>query len=615
MRRTLLSIIISIFSACTLFPQSISRIEPLSWWIGMKTPLQLMIYGENIKDAEVTSSEQGIVIEAVHNADSPNYIFLDISVNPLLKPGTYKFIITKNKKELQFNYTFDKRREGSAMRKSFGPQDIVYLLMPDRFANGDFKNDTCTTAVEKTDRSDNYGRHGGDIDGLIKNIDYFNKLGITTIWSTPLLFDNESESSYHGYACADFYRIDPRFGSNSLYRDFVERANRRGIKIIMDIVPNHCGKAHWWMNDLPFHNWIHTFSEYTQSNFAMSTQSDIHSSKIDNEGCVEGWFDKSMPDMNLSNPFLLRYFTQNAIWWIEWANLSGVRVDTYPYNDKLAVAKWVSQIRKEYPVLSIVGECWFSSPQEISYWEGDAVNHDGYKSNLTNVMDFPLQEIIGPALLQDSTPKWGEGMLKIYKTLSLDFAYNHPENLMIFADNHDTHRISEVLDKDPQKMKMVLTLLATLRGIPQIYYGTEIMLSTVDGKLGHGEERIDMPGGWNGDSKNVFENIGLSKEEESLFNYAKKLFNWRRDKSVIHYGGMTHYWPMDNLYVYFRYLDTKLVMILINNNNVSLKVNWKRYEESIGAKKTGRDIISGISINVDNEIDIAAQNSMIIEFD
>lgn len=615
MKKSIVLLILSIIYANVLFSQYISRIEPLSWWVGMKTPLQLMIYGENLKDASIVSMNSKIIIEAVHNADSPNYLFLDISIDPSLEPGYYKFILIKGEKEIPFNYAFDKRREGSAIRKSFGPQDIVYLLMPDRFANGNARNDNHPDASERADRSANYGRHGGDIDGLIGSLDYLSELGITAIWSTPLLFDNEPESSYHGYACADYYRIDPRFGSNEQYRNFVKEANERGIKIIMDMVPNHSGMAHWWMKDLPFHDWLHMFPQYTQSNFAMSTHSDIHSSKIDNERCVEGWFDRSMPDMNLNQPFLLKYFLQNAIWWVEWANLSGIRVDTFPYSDKYAAAEWTSNIRKEYPNISIVGECLFLSPQEVSYWEGDADNRDGYRSNLTNIMDFPLQDAIHSGLVKDSVPQWGEGFYKIYKSLSLDFAYKHPNNLMIFADNHDTHRVSEMLNKDSKKVKMALTLLATMRGIPQIYYGTEIMLSTKDGKLGHGEERLDMPGGWTGDSKSVFNGKGLSCEEQDILNYAKKLFNWRKDKSVVHFGQMTHYWPENNLYVFFRNLDDKLIMVLINNHTNSQTIDWKRFSESIGGKTTGEDVISGEMIRVGSAKKIAAQSSMIVEFD
>jgi len=595
--------------------QSITRVEPPSWWIGMQTPLQLLIYGDSVGFAKLISHNPKILVNSCHRADSPNYLFADITIDTSLKPGTYILSLKTAEKEIPFNYTFEKRRIGSSQRESFGPQDVVYLIMPDRFANGDTLNDSRSETIEKSNRVSNYGRHGGDILGLINNLDYIQKLGVTAIWSTPLLLDNEKESSYHGYACADYYKIDPRFGTNELYKKFVGESKTKGIKIIMDMVPNHCGSAHWWMKDLPFKKWVNIFPEYTQSNFAMSSPADIHSSNVDMNRFIEGWFDKTMPDMNLNQPFLHKYFTQNAIWWIEWADLSGIRVDTFPYSDKYAASQWVANIRKEYPNISIVGECWYLTPQEISYWEGGENKRDGYNSNLTNVMDFSLQDAIITGFNQDSVPNWGEGLFRLYKSISLDYIYKNSDNLMIFADNHDTHRISELMNKDLNKVKMVLSLLATMRGMPQIYYGTEIMLSTMDGKLGHGEERIDMPGGWPGAKKNVFTNVGLSKNEIDVLDHAKKLFNWRRDKKVIHYGKMTHYWPADNIYVYFRYLNDNIVMVLINNSKENHVINWGRFSESIKDKKEGHDIVSGKKIVVGKETTIKFQTSMIIDFD
>lgn len=594
------------------FGGSITRIEPPSWWVGMKdNSLQLMLYGLNISDYILTTNSKHIKIERHHRAKSANYLFVDITIHRDASPGEYSFVLKNGKTAIPFKYTLD-RRDGREI-SSFSPSDMVYLIMPDRFVNGDPSNDTHSEAKEKANRLEHYGRHGGDIAGMINSLDYLQELGVTALWSTPLLFDNEPTASYHGYACADYYRIDPRFGTNELYREFVNSANKRGIKIIKDLVPNHCGMEHWWISDLPFDDWIHTFPSFTRSNYAMTTHHDIYASNIDNRLCVKGWFDTSMPDMNLNNPFVLKYFTQNAIWWIEWASLSGLRIDTFPYSDKYAMSSWIGSILKEYPTLNIVGECWFSTSQEIAYWEGGANNRDGYNSNLPSVMDFQLQEAIGSAFKEDGTPEWGKGMFRIYRSLSMDAIYREPGNLMIFADNHDTHRIAEIVGKDPNKIKMLLTLLATMRGVPQIYYGTELMLTSKDGKLGHGEERVNMPGGWSGDSINVFTGEGISETGRDLLDYFKSIFIWRKGSEVIHNGKMKHYWPNHNLYVYFRYNHNKSVMVVINNNTKELELDWKLYEESTSGYSHGKDIIWGKEIKIGEILKVPPQTSMVFE--
>ena len=591
--------------AVSLNATEISRVEPPSWWVGMNnSTLQIMLYGNDLKGGKVTTGEKGIKILSVKYGDSPNYLFIEAKISPKLKPGRYLFTVTKGNLKADFLYTFDKKGSAGKMTgKGFGPQDMVYLLMPDRFANGDKSNDSHPDALEKASYDKPYGRHGGDIQGIINSLDYLSKLGVTAIWSTPMLFDNEPRASYHGYACSDYYKIDPRFGSNELFRKYVAEAANRDIGIIMDMVPNHSGINHWWYNDLPFNDWIHKFPKYTQSNFAMSSHADIHASLTDNLRCTTGWFDTSMPDMNLKNPYLLKYFVQNAVWWTEWAGLAAIRVDTYPYSDKYAVAEWVSGILKEYPYMNIVGECWFSTPAEVAYWEGSAQNRDGYSSKLPSVMDFPLQEAIGGALLKDGHPGWGEGMFRIYRSLSLDFVYTNPYSLLIFADNHDTNRISETLKGDVSKMKMMLALLATMRGTPQIYYGTEIMLKTKDGKLGHGEERLDMP------AESEF-----NPEQRALADYTSKLFTWRKGSKAIHEGKLKHFWPNDNLYVYFRNFSNEVVMVIINNNTKPLNLNWDIYSEAINSGRAGRDIISGNAVTSGNPFEVAPQSACVISF-
>lgn len=591
----------------------IERVEPPNWWVGMNSnKLQLMLYGKDISYYKIDSNSDLIRIERVHRADSPNYLFVDLVLQNGIKAGDYTFTLSRGVTRETFSYTLNKREPRDDF-KTFSSADMVYLIMPDRFANGDPSNDNHKDAQETSNRLEHYGRHGGDIAGIIKSLDYLNSIGVTAIWSTPMLFDNEPEASYHGYACADYYRIDPRFGSNEMYKDLVNQAKSRGIKIIKDIVPNHCGMAHWWMSDLPFEDWIHKFDSFTRSNYAMSTHFDPYASKVDNELCTRGWFDTSMPDMNLKNPFVLNYFIQNAIWWVEWSGISGIRVDTFPYSDKFAIANWIKAILQEYPSINIVGEAWFGSAQEIAYWEGGARNADGYNSYLPSVMDFPLYDAIQKAFLEDGDPGWGEGMFRIYRSLALDNIYVNPIGLMVFGDNHDTHRLFHAVGYDTKKFKMALTLLATIRGVPQIYYGTEIMLSSLDGTLGHGPERVNMPGGWSGDSKNVFTGELLTPIESDVLKHFSKIFNWRKKSEIIHVGNTKHYWPTDNLYVFFRYTDSGSVMIILNNNSRDIKLDWSRYAESLDRYTKGKDIISGLEYVVGQETIIEAQSSMIIE--
>jgi glycosidase len=491
---------------------------------------------------------------------------------------------------------------------------MIYLLMPDRFANGNPANDSHKDAAEEANRKSPYGRHGGDIQGVINHLDYIRELGATAVWPTPLLFDNEPSASYHGYACADYYRIDPRFGSNDLYRAMVAEAHRQGIKWIMDMVPNHCGAAHWWMSDLPFASWVNRFPAYTQSNYQMATQSDPHASAYDSNLCTRGWFDRPMPDMNLANPFVQQYLSQMAIWWVEYADLDGLRVDTYPYSDKQGIAAWTKSIMDEYPHLNIVGEAWLSMPAFIAYWQADVGNRDGYNSNLPSVMDFSLQDNLIKALSQDSLPAWDEGMIKVYTSIAQDFVYANPNNLLIFAENHDTNRLAWLLKGKKEKHKMVMALLATMRGIPQLYYGSEWMMQN-KAKQGHGEERLDMPGGWPGDRRSVFEESGRTQEENDVFSYAKKLFTWRKTATVIHDGKLMQLVPIDNnCYVYFRYTATEMVMVVINNCSEAKTISWPRFAEMTDGYAQGEEVVSARTVTVGEPWDVAPQTAQVVHF-
>lgn len=602
--------------AVLLFPshvigQKIDRVEPLSWWTDMKIPLRLMFHGDNIQSAELSVKEAGITITGIHKAESPNYLFVDIDIK---KAGVYTFQLKVGRKRLTYKYTISDRHPNSAMRPSFTSADVMYLLMPDRFANGDSSNDNNAQMAEQAHRNEFFGRHGGDIQGIINHLDYIKDLGATAIWSTPLLTDNESFASYHGYACADYYHIDPRYGSNELYKQMVDECHKRDLKVIMDIVTNHCGMAHWWMQDLPYQDWIHQFDEFTRSNNVFSINMDPNASLYDKKLHECGWFDLSMPDMNLDNPQLLHYFKQWAIWWIEYSGLDGLRVDTYPYNEKAPMADWCAAIRNEYPNINIVGECWTRPTSQVAYWQAGAPNADGFSSNLPSVMDFPLQESICQGLNEDGRG-WNEGMARIYTSLSNDYLYADVNNVLIFSGNHDMERIADILGQDKQKIKMAITMIATMRGIPQIFYGEELMFVSKDRSQGHGGLRLDFPGGWNTDSVNLFDEATLQGDQKEIFHYYKQLLNWRKGEPVIHSGKTLHFLSRDNTYAYFRYNDDKAVFVYINASNDVKEIPWSNYDELLKTyHPVGKELFSHQHIDTQKTHQIPSKEILMVEF-
>lgn len=594
----------------------IERAEPLSWWVGMNTPLQLMVKGENIAACrvEVASDKQGLRIKEVHTADSPNYLFIDVEVAATAEVGTHYFVFTPAEGEaFKLPYEIAARKEGSRERKSFTTADMVYLIMPDRFANGDASNDSTDDTREKAARKEFFGRHGGDLQGMIDHLDYIASVGATAIWSTPLLVDDEPAQSYHGYACGDYYHIDPRYGSNELFRTYVEECHARDLKVIMDIVTNHCGISHWWMEDLPFEDWVHQFPEFTRTNNLFSTNMDPNASKYDLEIQESGWFDYSMPDMNLNNPYLLHYFKQWAVWWIEWSGLDGLRVDTYPYNEKEPMSEWCKAVMAEYPNLNIVGECWTGSIPQLAYWQGGNANNDGFDSHLPSIMDFPLRDAICSALPTDSL-RWGEGMIRVYDVLSHDFVYHDLSKMLIFSGNHDTERIGDIVRKNPARAKLSMALLATMRGIPQLLYGEELMLTSADMRMGHGGLRVDMPGGWPGDEVNCFVEEGRKGVHKELFDYTQRLFQWRKTKPVIHHGKTLHFADRGNTYAYFRYDDTDAVFVYINNSRGKKQVPWGHYAEITGTLSEGRNVVTGEPIEMSEAVTVGPREALIVEF-
>ena len=590
----------------------IDRVEPPFWWSDMNlSEIQIMFYGKNINQNEISVSN-GLTIKSVQKTENPNYLFVTIDTKNIAAQE-FVFTFKNGKKSFTQSYSLKTRRENSKFRKSYDSSDVIYLIMPDRFANGNPNNDNSKSTKEISNRSLPGGRHGGDIEGLIKNLDYIEELGATAIWPTPLCEDNDEAYSYHGYAQSDVYKIDPRYGTNEDYVKLSAELHRRGMKNIMDYVTNHWGWKHWMYNDLPTYNWIHQFPGYSQSNYRMTTQFDKNASKIDSKQCMDGWFVPSMPDLNQSNPMVLNYLIQNAIWWIEYADLDGFRVDTYSYNDKEGISKWTKAITDEYPHFNIVGEVWMHDQAQMSYWQKDSKIGaiQSYNSNLPSVMDFTLHDAIGNVFNEDRQ-SWDRGMIQVYDNFANDFLYPNPNNLLVFAENHDTGRFNEIYKSDFKKYQMAMTLIATVRGIPQLYYGSEIGMKGDKGK-GDADIRRDFPGGWNGDKNNAFTKEGRTAEQQKFFEFSSKLFTWRKSKEVIHTGKMMHYVPDNNVYVYFRYNEKETVMVIINNNSDKQTLKTNRFKESIQNLKSGKEVLSGKTFDLNNDIEIEGKSAIILE--
>lgn len=605
--------LIMIFISTPFFAQ-IDRVEPPFWYAGMEnTELQILFYGKNIAENEVTVSNK-IQITDVIKTENPNYIFVTIDTKNVIAQD-FIFSFSKDKKVVfTKKYTLKKRRSNSAARKSFDASDMIYLIMPDRFANGNPKNDSNKSVIEKVERSNPGGRHGGDIAGMIQNLDYLKDLGVTTVWPTPLCEDNDKTYSYHTYAQSDVYKIDPRYGTNEEYVQLASELHKRDMKLIMDYVTNHWGLQHWMMNDLPTKDWINQFENYTGTSHKRTTVHDINASKIDYDICFNGWFVPSMPDLNQKNPLVLKYLTQNAIWWIEYADLDGLRVDTYNYADPNAIAKWTKAITDEYPNLNIVGEISMRDQAQLSYWQKDSKVGaiQNFNSNLPSIMDFIMLDAF-QSIFNENDGSWDKGMMKIYDNLANDFLYPNPNNIMIFAENHDTERFNEVYKNDFKKYQMAMALVATLRGIPQLYYGSEIGMAGDRNKGGDAAIRQDFPGGWKEDTNNAFLKSSRTEEQEHYFDFTSKLFQWRKTNEAVHFGKTTHYIPENNVYVYFRYTDTKTVMVVVNNSDNNQTIKTNRFQENIEKFSTGKDILSSKTIDLKQDLTIESKSVLILE--
>lgn len=585
---------------------TIDHIEPSFWWAGMKNrDLQIMVHAKDIAYLRPKINTPGIRLVNVIQTSNRNYLFLNLEIQPTVKPQTFPIHFLKDEKVVfSHPYTLKERKENSAARQGFSTADVLYLITPDRFANGDPSNDNHPDMREKSNRSFKGGRHGGDIAGIIKNLDYIKSTGFSAIWLNPVLENNQTEYSYHGYSITDFYKVDPRFGSNDSYLDLVKNCHEKGLKVIMDMIVNHCGSFHWWMNDLPDTDWINFDNKFVNTTHQRAVIQDVHVSEYDKKMFTDGWFVETMPDLNQKNTLLSTYLIQNAIWWIEYADIDGIRMDTYPYPDKDFMSDWTCAVMAEYPGFNIVGEEWSENPAIVAHWLKGKVNPNGYSSCLPGAMDFPIQGALRKSLTNNN---W----YPLYETLSMDFLYPDANNLVVFPDNHDMSRLYSQVNENLDLFNLGLTYMLTTRGTPQIYYGTEILMSN-PGTDDHGIIRSDFPGGWQGDQKNGFSNIGLSSNQIETKSHIQKLLKWREKKGVIHHGKMMHFVPENNIYVYFRYDNDEKVMVVLSLNKKDVTLDLKRFKEMLPNSFSATEIISGTNMELADSLNVPAYKSLIL---
>ncbi len=587
------------------------KIEPSNWWVGMQNPkLELLVNAANIQGREVRIDDPNVVLEKVIPTESPNFLILQLDIAKA-EAGEFSIQFYKgNERPIEFNYPLKKRKDLDY--EGFNSEDVIYLITPDRFVNGDPKNDIIPSLQEKTiDRKEPFARHGGDIRGIISSLDYISDMGFTALWSSPLLINDMAEQSYHGYAITDLYEVDPRFGTLKEYQELAEKCREKDIKLIMDMVANHIGVSHSWMQDRPFENWINVWPEYTQSNHRRTANQDRYASQKDKKELEKGWFVPTMPDLNQEDPYLATYLIQNNIWWIETLGLQGIRQDTYPYPNKEFMAKWCAAIMQEYPDFSIVGEEWSYNPLLIAYWQDGKDNWDGYRSFMKSSMDFAMQEKISEGLINDET--WGTGLIEIYEGLANDFAYPRPKDIMIFPDNHDMNRIATQLNDDPILTQMAVGYQLMLPRIPQIYYGTEILMSNSGFDGNHGVIRTDFPGGWKGDKVNTFTGKGLSDAQKEMKKFMTKVLNYRKNNKTISKGQTTHFAPKDGVYVLFRWDGVRKVMVILNKNEESLDLDLSPFAEMNIAGNAFKNIITGDNQRYKTQIPLPKKGIYIFE--
>ena len=604
----------------------VDRIDPANWFVGIKnTSLQLMVYGENIRQADVTTDYDGVKIDSIVRLDSPNYLLVYLNLEGV-KPGEMTLNFKNGKAVKKVKYELKAREKRGEERMGFTNADVLYMLMPDRFADGNpDNNDIKGMNPYKTDRSQPSLRHGGDLDGIRRHLDYFKELGVTALWFTPVLENNSPGGSYHGYATTDYYRVDPRFGTNDEYRRLTDEAHAKGLKIVMDMIFNHCGFEHPWIDDMPSKDWLNTpewlydrkdktkaevSRKYMQTTYKLTPTVDPYASAIDLKETVDGWFVPSMPDLNQRNPHVIRYLIQNSIWWIETVSIDGIRMDTYPYADADAMALWMKTIDEEYPNFNVVGETWVSDPPYTAAWQKDS-KISQRNSYLKTVMDFSFHAKINQAKYEN-TDGSGNGMNRIYENFVYDYLYPNPSSVMAFVENHDTDRFLGN-GRDTTALKQAMAILLTVKRIPQLYYGTEILMNGTKEKT-DGYVRKDFPGGFPGDDHNAFTAGGRTPEENAMFTWLSRLLHWRQGNDVITKGSQTQFIPYNGVYVIARRYNGRTVMTVVNGTGRTTVFAVKRYAEVIGHNTEAKDVLTDRTVSLTDDTQLEPRKVMILEF-
>lgn len=611
-------------AALTLVPasaiaQSVERVEPPHWWLGFEEPsVQLVVYGQNAAALTVTEDDPRVEITAVERADSVNYLFVDLRMADEGEAGPVILRFTApDGSVIEHAYLLKARAPGSSTRAGFDSTDTVYLAYPDRFANGDPSNDTVEGYVDGLNREDPGGRHGGDLQGLIDHIDYIQAMGFTQLWLNPVLENAEARNSYHGYAITDHYRVDPRLGDNALYRQLSDEAAARGIGLIKDVVLNHAGSNHPLFLDPPSRSWFNNDAVFFQSSHQHTTVYDPYVAQADRRDFVDGWFAPTMPDFNQREDRVARYLIDNTIWWIEEAGLSGVRLDTYDFSDAAFLNAYMARIMTEYPDLGVVGEAWAYDPAVIAPMQTGSPLAPEAQPGVPSLMDFPLQIRTRDALLAEDS--WETGLISLYQFMINDRLYGDPSDLMIFADNHDFDRVHTQMGEDPALTRMALTLALTLRGVPQIYYGTELLFTNAT-PGDHGEIREDFPGGWAGDAANAFTGEGLSDEAAEMQAWLRTLVNWRRTSAAVHHGDMVHFAPLErhgteSVYVYARRHQGEAVLVVVNKAEAAHALDLDRYSEVLNGYTVAREVVTGARQTLEEGLSAPGRTASVFELE
>ena len=609
---TLLSI--SFFSFSAAFAQ-VERIDPPFWWSGMPVQeLQIQLYGDELGLYRASIDYPGIKITSQYAVDSENYLFLYFDISSEAEPGTMKITLTHHGKTHTVDYELKARESREGKNLGFDSSDLVYLMMPDRFANGDPSNDTIEGMLEAADRDDPTKRQGGDIQGVMNHLDYIKDLGMTSIWFTPI-FENDmypEYGAYHGYAATDLYKVDRRFGNNEEYKALVDAVHDNGMKVIMDMIHNHIGDQHWWMKDLPTQDWVHDWEEVGQTNYRGVIAGDPYISQHDKDRLLKGWFVREMPDLNQKNELLADYLIQNTIWWIEYSGIDGIRMDTYvfPYQDYMA--RWAKEVLEAYPTFNIVGESWVEGVIAEAYWQYDKEGvDDGYNSHLPSVTDFQFMFAARDALNENFG--WNTGLTKIFYVFNQDAAYADPMLNVIFFDNHDIARIYEHVGKNEAHFKMLYSLLLTARGIPVVYYGTELMMGH-EYRGGDDEAwRQTMPGGWPGDSRSVFTEEGRTDKENEIIEFVSALGKWRSQSDAARFGRFLHFVPENGVYVYFRIHENETIMVIMNQNEDAVTLDHTRFAEILENFGSASDVLTGTAVDITKDFAAPGKTTAIWE--